>query len=375
MNPMAIRRSARVLLLVCLTMSYPVRGAHADPGRVEQVLILVPQASSSEQMSRYEVLRVAMEAHLSSHLLVVRFVPHEGDDPEMCAQELARDEEPLTVAWLVEDGDRLGILTPGLSAEAHARAIPDDGEGWAARCEMMAAMAASELASLMRSRSWAARGDTEAPQSDRSEDEALAPSRDGLGDDAVASRPPTRVPVHVLISMNYLPVKLSADGPAQHGLGLGAAIRLGPHLELGAGLDLIQHVPLEHPDGPASLGRYPVRLAGVGLLPVGPLDLGLVLGLTLEVSKLGVLPVEPRDQDADRVHTSVGFSPALRVRVAPLPPLAVYADLGGDFFFGSNTYRYGTQILFERSPSVLRLIVGVSGVISVPPRIQNKEGR
>jgi len=334
------------LVAVLASFAQPTT-ARADPADDAPVVVLLsPDPATGIDAERSHALRTALEAHLRIYDVVVLLegATHPGAD----IAAVAARYRATAVVWL-EDGDqRFGVLAPGLSSHPSLRHIPDTGEGWAARCEVMAAVLLSELSPLLA-------GPQPGP---------LRPTGDALADPPVGEvdggQSRTKPAVNGSASMAYAPTILAAEGPVLHGLALGLGLRFGRHLEFGLGFDAAQPARLDALGDDAALARWPVRLVVRGLLSAGSVEIGVGAGAVVEPWQVRGQDVQPAIAQIASVHVDAALALALRLRVVALPWLTPFADFGVDAFPGPNRYRLGGDVVLERAAVQPRLVVGVA---------------
>jgi hypothetical protein len=339
--------------------------------RVYTVVVLAPDDGGD-----HEQLRHAIESHLSSYPVIVLLVqdgtsPEEGGAREAEARDLLVSSQALSVTWV--DGEQLSILTPALHDRVTTRRVPDAGEGWAARCDAMAAVVLSELTTVFDEGLDAAvaegqsgdGGSIEPPEDFRlrTPGPETGPGSGRAPPDVVP--PPSRLGLALVLSAGYIPVRLSAAAPWVHGGSFGAGLAAGRHLEVDLGLDLTGGVPLGIPGNDGVLVRWPFRLGAMAVLPLGIVVLSGGVGAVIEVWQVRQLGYTPADDTATATRRDVGLTPLFRLRVFVLPYLAPYLEAGADLFFSSNRFVSHGSTVLERAAVVGRLAFGVS--LLIPP--------
>jgi hypothetical protein len=318
-------------LLLALALGIP-SGAVAAPS-----VVLLPAELSDDQLDE---LRGALQAHLSAWQVEVT---------------LAEAESPVAELWLTADG-HFGILTPALSDEPILRAVPDTGEGWAARCEVMGTVARSVLEPVLAGTL------PEAIETlDETDDDGDAPAVAPREDGGIQTRSPARRPhgAHLAVTAGYAPTILSGQGPYLHGATVGLGVGIGRHLEFGAEFALVETADLNVPTSDVALGRWPVRVHAAGIVGSDRLDLALKLGAVIEIWRIRDLDYETVAADLGELQTDAGFTVAARARLKPLPWLAPYAEIGVDLYPSTNRYLYLGNTQLRRSAAQPRVVVGL----------------
>ena len=377
---------AALIALLCSISFAPAAGAWATATR--SVAMLVESPGREEQP--WEELREAIEAHLSPHAVSVRLVSLDGRDPGAAARSQLDDPQVVAAMWLDRDEERLLLLVPVLGAEETPRAVPDGGEGWPARCEVLASILLSELEPLLAGmlgpppvdaldpvrsetetepmcRTTESETETETePMCRTTESETEA--RDGFVDLEREPDPELEVdtppPVRPGLGLAYLPVLLSPGTPYRSGIALTGVAWLGRHVEIDVGVDIVQPCPLGLESGGGELARWTLRIAAAGIAPAGRLDLGFAVGSVVEFARVRDLGYAPLDPGALDRRTHGGLLLATRIRVRPVPWFALYAELGADMFFQATVVSAAGTELLRRTPVQPRIAVGVMGLLA-----------
>ncbi len=342
--------------LLCVLSLAVVTAARAGAPRS---LALLAEAPGRVERP-WEDLRRAIEAHLSPHGVEVRIVPLEDREPGATAADLSRDPGVVAVVWLDAGDERLWLTVPALGERQDGRDAPDGGEGWTARCEVLASIVLSGLEPLLAGAIFAPpAGPDEADVTEPVADEPVADLEAESGP-AAGDAPRVRVGLGVA----YLPVWMSAGSPYRSGLAVTALGWFGRHLEVDVGLDLVQPTPLGLESGRGDLGRQMLRAAVVGVVPAGRLDLGFGAGPVIEFVRVRDLGYQPLDPGATDRRMHGGILLLARIRVRPVPWLALYADLGADLYGFETAVVDGDQELLRRAPVQPRIALGVMGLLA-----------
>ena len=295
----------------------------------EQAVVLSPAEMTPEQA---EELRGALAAHLSAWQVDV--LVGEGDG--------------VAELWL--SGAQFGILAPALSDQPILRDVPDSGEGWPARCEVLATVARSVLEPVLA-------GTLPVEE----EDEGVAPVVvPGPADGDINVSPPPRGPgAHHVVGGGYTPTNQSAQGPYLHGATVGIGVGIGRHLEFGATFVIAQPADLNVPGSDVALARWPVRVYAAGIAGTDLIDLALVLGASIETWRIRDLDYETAETDIDTLQTDAAFTASFRPRLHATPWLAGYAEVGVDLYPTTTRYHYLGNTQLRRAAAQPRLSVGV----------------
>jgi len=315
--------------------------APASAGTPTTVLLLAPSEQPSHDTTDLQQLRLAMQAHLSAHVVFVRLHSSPPED----AATLFETDDVAAVTWLQDD--HLHMLVPRLSPETTVRHVPPTDEGWPARCELMAAMLVSELTPVLTTDLPTAPVVAEAPE--------IPPET------APEPAPPTppRPTVRPVASVGYAPALLSTDGPYLHGVHLGAGIAIGRHLDITVAAGLVESAPLDGAGPEAQLRRWPVRLDVCATVPLSVLDLGLSVGPILEVWRIQGLEAPAIDDRASGTQAAPALGLAFHLRIRATSWLAPFVIAGVDLHGANHNFLYrGTPIL-ARAAAQPRLVVGI----------------
>ena len=361
-------RLALISLLGSLVLA-ATPAAHADVDRSVALLVEIPDRAEQP----WEELRRAIESHLSPHAVDVRLVPLDGREPDVVAREQLVDPAVVAVTWLDQDEQRMLLLVPALGTNETPRAVPGGREGWAARCEVLASILLSELEPLLVGMLGPPPVDALEPVVSETEPtcrttESEAEARDGFVDLEREPDPGPEVDAPPLVrpglGVAYLPVLLSPSTPYRSGIALTGVAWLGRHVEIDVGVDIVQPCPLGLESGRGELARWTLRIAAAGITPAGRLDLGFAVGSVVEfvrVRDLGYAPLDPGALGR-RIHG--GLLLATRIRVRPVPWIALYAELGADLFFQATVVSGDGAELLRRTPVQPRIALGVMGLLA-----------
>ncbi len=353
------RAPGRVLSTLGLVLTLVAGGGARAAG--EPAAVMVVAAAEDPPGSPAEVLQHAVAASLSPYGVEVQ-LQRDGRGPlDELAAEMAGRDEVIAALWLERDDPRLCLRVPALWVGARERPLPRSGDGWAADCHAISAIVLSELEPLLAGRlddppQPAPGGERTAASADEEVPE-ITPS------EAEVPVSPAGPEVALVVGAGYLPVVIDRGAPYRSGLGLALGVLLGRHLELGAGVDLIQPADVTATLGGGWLARTTVRGVATGWLPLGPAELGLALGAVVERAQVRRLDYDPLDAGALEPRVHGAFTAALRVRVRVLPWLAPFAEGGADLYGTRLSVVDAGSELIGRAPVQPRLAVGIAGVI------------
>ncbi len=324
-----------MLCLIGLFVALTASPAHATS--IRRVVLGVP-TGVLDQASQAQLL-LAVQAHVSSLGVIVEIASVEGSLDGAVAMAQATEKSALCVAWLSPELDHLTLMTPTLGEQVRVRELPKEGDGWLAKCDVVATLLHSELATLI------------GPVS--------VPTESGVTAPPVAEPPPRkRVPVAMLLSVRWAPFILSSEGPFLQGVAVGAGVEIARRVTVTAGMGVVQPVDLEV--GEARLGRWPGRVAVSLLLPRDNLELELELGVLLDVWRVLELGYAPAEEGAGDTHLDAAVAAAGRVRYRVTPWLAPFIEVGADIYAQRRTFALYDTTLLARDPALLRLGVGVT---------------
>lgn len=331
-------RSGWVSLAAILSLFAAVPASADTP---TTILLLAPSDRAGQDANDLQQLRLAMQAHLSAHVVFVRLHPGRPAD----AESLCETEDVAAVTWLQDD--HLHVLVPRLGPDVTVRHVPPTDEGWPARCELMAAMLLSEVTPVFTTDLPTAPVVAEAPESPPETPPGQAPPA------------PSRPTVRPVASVGYAPVVLSTDGPYLHGAHLGAGIAIGRHLEITLATSLVESAPLDEAGPEALLRRWPVRLDVCATLPLSILDLGLSAGPVLEVWHIRGLEEPALDERASGTQAAPAFGLAFQLRVRATAWLSPFIDAGIDIHGTHHNFLYRGSPILVRAAVQPHLVVGI----------------
>ena len=338
--------------VVLLLLSIPTRSGLASD--VIQVVVVAQQLQDESPDRTSDQLRAAIEAHLSTYPTVVT-TARDVAAPEVVARTWF-DRGAQAAVWLTDDG-RLALLAPALGAATRYRQAPDSGEGWASRCEMIAAMVLSEFEPLLEGRTGyrqpePVQVETAVPPAPPNEAERV---------ETVASATTTvPSPVRMWVGASYLPILFSADGPYLNGLGLHGALCIGGAFQIDVAADVVQPAAFEWARGSGTLSRLPLRPGLTVRRSLGKFDVGIHAAAIVEVWRVLTTGYEPADPEAATRRVNGGVTFATRLRARPVPWLAPFVDLGIDLYPIRVGVGVGDLELLHRPRAMLRIAVGIS---------------
>lgn len=309
-------------------------------GSIRRVVLGVPDGVL-DQASQAQLL-LAVQAHVSSLGVIVEMASVEGSMDGATSLAQATETSALCVAWLSPELDRLTLMTPTLGEQVRVRDLPAEGDGWLARCDVVATLLHSELATLI--------GPVTIPT-----------EFGGTATTTEAPAPRKRTPVAMLLSVRWAPFILSSEGPFLQGVAVGAGVEIARRVTVSAGMGVVQPVDLDVDE--ARLGRWPGRVAVSVLLPQNSLELELELGVLLDVWRVLDLGYEPAEEGAGDTHLDAAVAAAGRVRYRVTPWLVPFIEVGADIYAQRRTFALYDATLLARDPALLRVGVGVTFLV------------
>jgi hypothetical protein len=306
---------AKVLLLVACFLAAPALGD--SPAR--PVVLLMGPASEAEALGE---LASALEAQLSDldidvGLRLVERVPAETAAQFALVRDVGQAEGLLSAVWVQRTaGELIVFVADGRSEKLTAHALPRSGGSWRTDCDAVATSVRSLLLPWLGQDS----GPVPAPP----------PPEPGPAPAATGGAPPGSEPASPPPSAAGIPVDLSVAvgftawgiDPARHwmhGVALSLGAVIGRFLEVGAGLTVLPALDMGIPGRDVRLTRWPLELGATGLLPLagGRLELGLRLGLLLDLTAVTGLEPGAAPDETDAARLSFSPSGLLGFRLVP----------------------------------------------------------
>ncbi len=304
-----------------------------DSGKL--ILLIEPERGN---VSGFEELRVALEAHLGSSEISVRrqgirALPHRLSAQESRARELAEQQGASAVIWIDVPRHKLSLLftdTDGNEQQMRRRfnCISQDLTG----CGDAIASAVSSALSC-----WIDRGSASKPAAlepaEHVEDNELSP----VALDKISWNEPTPL-VRLFGDVGYGFSFFKGTRSFTHGLHLGFGTLWIEHIRFEVSTELVRPIKSAPMDNGArmELNRWPIRIVAGGALSWRQFTFGLVAGLVLDLNSFREVTDKLIIDGVDRA--TPGFATAVSVRYNILSWLAVWLDGGLDVFPSAYSY-------------------------------------
>ncbi len=338
---------------VLVLMATDPWGALSAEGTQNKIILVAEQ----DDEERTERLRSSIEAHLSdvrAEVLVhvIERLPSGVPDQVELARRLSNSGDILSVIWIEHVKGELFLFTSNQSSdEVHVQTLPHAADGWDVTCDAIGAMVRSALITWL---------DVETPPPAKDVPETLEVS---------AAPPPvetlrvqSRDPVRAVFGAGYSSVVLSRDGPFLSGGELGLGVLLFRYLEIGFSLRLLQQARLEIADEDIFLQRIPLALSAKGLMSFGAIEIGLELGVIVDITRLRGEAASASPDPTDRIY--VGGFPAVFARYRFLDWLALWADAGVDIFRARH-YTWDDERVLTYAAVQFQFAVGLSMILKI----------
>jgi hypothetical protein len=377
--------TTRSALFLTMALLSPLASAQDQPPAEEPpvaVVLLIPE-STGETGDR---LARVVEAHLGGlevdlGVVEIEELPSEREQQIAVARDRAERYDAALVFWLEPDASVFHALTLGSESAPESLGMPEDEPGSATWCDVLAAMVHSMVAPLL----------PEPPLENTDEQEEGSPTESASAEAAAGSsvskaEEPEPIPepessaafgeggpppddttrLALLAAAGYTPALPDTGGPLRHGARLGLGVGIGRYAEIGAGVDLLDRLALEiADDGSAELFQLPIRLDASVLASLGDFQIGGGIGAVLEVRRVRQ-PTNGTDLElAADPHAYFGLSAAAAARYWIADWIAIWLELGADFFFKTSAYELEDEIQARIGPARPRGVVGLSFSLDV----------
>jgi hypothetical protein len=162
----------------------------------------------------------------------------------------------------------------------------------------------------------------------------------------------------VVLSAGYALTMFDYTESIGHGAAISMGLLLNRYLELDLSVYLFQSFDMDIQGHDVTLERWPVRLGAAGILPLGRLELGLLVGVLADISNLRGL--SPDEQPVGHNSLKFAFSPALMIRWHFERRIALFGSMGVEIFSRDWNYKWGEETRLKYRQIQPSLTIGLS---------------
>ncbi len=325
-----------------------------SPSVDDQTIILL---SPSEEKQRIQRLHSVIEAHISDFSANIAIkdidaLPIDMTSQINLARDVARKSGALSLIWIdwstqdlylfASEKDTYSILVHDL---------PHSEGGWEAECDAIAAMVRSALLP------WFSQ---EKPPSYSLHKPA---AKESISSQQPANSASSKKTPLLVVGLAYAPSLLDLRKTIAHGGEIDLGLRVWKFLELNTYVRITQSTRMKVEDENISLVRLPLGISATAVWPLKALDLGLRIGLVVDITSVYGIDKSAAPSETDIVHPGLATSVLVRYRV--LDWLAIFADIGFDFYFDSHNYKWDDAHVLTYKATQPRLGLGLSLILPI----------
>lgn len=243
-----------------------------------------------------------------------------------------KEPDVLAVIWVERTADELFIFVSDRASEkVLVQTLPRGPDGWDASCDAIATLVRSALSPWLAEEAPAA----EPPPASGAAPQPAAPAPPAAAEPSPTAESP--LSLALIISAAYAPCALDPErGVVSHAAAIGLGLAVGRHFEAGVRGLIAGSTELDVAGEDIRLSRIPFGVSATGLLPLGPVELGLDVAFLVDTVRILGIARSTAPDDTDDTRFGLGAALVLRGRV--LDWLALWMRVGTDFFFFDTNY-------------------------------------